>query len=136
MISGFFGLMTVPISYDWAALLVRLAVGFALLPYPVKKFCERKNAEHFPRVLFFSPKSGFYAAMIVEGAVAICLIFGLFTRLIAIPGIINMGVAFTVSRGPYLTSPAAVYFLMLIAILCIGGGSYSLDGWLLSVLGH
>lgn len=135
VLEGFFQAMTFPISYDWAALFIRLAVGFGLLPYAVKKFNERSTADKFPKVLFFSRKAAFYSAMLIEGVVSICLILGFCTRLAAIPGIVNMGVAFTVSRGPYLTSPALVYFFMMIAILFIGSGNYSLDGLILAGLG-
>lgn len=132
MISGFFGLMTFPISYDWAALLVRLGVGLALLPYGLKKFSDRSGAAHFPKIRFFSQKSGFYAVMIIELVVPVCLILGLFTRMIVVPAICSMAVATAVTKGPYLTSPASIYFLMLIVIMCMGAGGFSLDYLLLN----
>lgn len=131
MISGFFGLMTFPISYDWASLLLRLATGFALLPYGLKKFFDRSGMAHFPKVRFFSRESGFYAVMIIELIVPICLILGFCTRLIVIPAICSMAVATAVTRGPWLTSPASIYFLLMIAIFFIGSGNYSLDYLLL-----
>lgn len=127
VIGGFFGLMTVPISYDWAALLVRAAVGAALLPYGLKKFFGRENAAKFPAVLFFSPAAGFYSVMVIETLVPVCLLLGLFTRLAVVPAICSFAVAVKVTKESYFTSPASLYLLMMIVILCIGAGDISLD---------
>lgn len=127
VISGFFGLMTFPISYDWAALLARVATGAALLPYGIKKFVYRQDAGKFPAVLFFSPRAGFYTMMAIEIIVPVCLLLGLFTRLAAAPAIIAFAFAVKASRGPCFTSPALVFFLMMLAIFFIGAGEYSLD---------
>lgn len=119
-------LFTVP--YDWAALLVRLACGLALLPYPLKKIRERHEAAaHFPAVLGLSSRTAFWCALIVELGASICMIFGLFTRIAAVAGTCNMAVATNVSRGKYLTSPAQSYLLMFIAIFIIGPGYFSFD---------
>lgn len=121
-------LLVAPVSYDLAALLIRLAICVALLPYGIKKFLTRReSSQHFPGVMFFSPHTAFYLAMCVETFAPLFIIIGLFTRLAAIAGIVNMGVAFTVSKDKYLASPASAYFLGFIAILIIGPGKYSLD---------
>lgn len=120
-----------PVSYDLAALLLRLAIGLALLPFPIKKILTQDTAaKNFPGVLFFSPEAGFYAALAIELSASICMIFGLFTRIMAIPAIVNMGIASKVSGGKYYTSPAQAFFLGFIAILITGPGKYSLD-WLM-----
>lgn len=121
-----FMLFTVP--YDWAALLVRLACGIALLPYALKKIHERHEAPaHFPAVLGLSSRTAFWLALIVELGASICMIFGFLTRIAAIAGACNMAVATNVSRGKYFTSPAQSYLLMFIAIFIIGPGHFSLD---------
>lgn len=128
---SFSGFMVGQLSYDWAALLVRLAVGVALLPFPLKKLRHFSDPpQKFPRVLWFSPETGFYLAMLVEGCASVCMIFGLFTRLMAIPAIVNMAFATKVTAGKDWTSPAQAYLLGFIAILFIGPGKFSLD-WLL-----
>lgn len=120
-----------PVSYDWAALALRLVVGIALLPFAIEKFLTREErADKFYGILFFSPKEGFYLAMLVEGLCALCMILGFATRIMAIPGIVNMGIATNKSRGKYWTSPAQCYLLGFIAILLVGPGKYSLD-WLI-----
>lgn len=130
VIAGFFGLMSEAIPYDWAALLVRLAVGLAMLPWGIKKYFERGNAAKFPKVLFFSPEAGFYSAMAIEILVPICLVLGFATRLAVVPAIISFAVAAKVGKGSCFTSHALLYLLMLIAIFLIGPGQYSLDGYL------
>lgn len=127
MISGFFGLMTSQISYDWAALLIRLAIGLAWLPYGLKKLFYQKDSAHFPAVWPFSPRAAYYASMIIEIGVSLCLIFGFCTRLAVIPGMVCMAVATKVNHGPCFTAPALPYLLGQIAIFFIGSGAYSLD---------
>ncbi|MDE5832538.1 MAG: DoxX family protein [Desulfovibrio sp.] len=119
-----------PVSYDTAALLLRLTVGLALLPFPIKKILTRETeAEKFPKVPFFTPEAAFYCALVIELTASVSMIFGFLTRLIAIPAICNMAVATNVTRGKYFTSPAQAYLLGFISILIVGPGKYSLD-WL------
>lgn len=127
MIGGFFALMTTPISYDWAALIIRVAVGLALLPFGLKKLFNRQDAPRFHKVLFFSPSAGYYSVMAIETLVPIFLLPGLFTRLAVVPAIFSFAVATWITKGPFLTSPASLYFLMMIAIFLIGAGNFSLD---------
>ena len=121
-------IMLFTIPYDWAALLVRLACGLALLPYGLKKIRERNEAAaKFPAVLGLSSRTAFWLALMVETCSSICMILGLFTRVAAVAGTCNMAVATNVSRGKYFTSPAQSYLLMFIAIFFIGPGTFSLD---------
>lgn len=140
MIGGFFGLMTFPISYDWASLMIRLAAGAALLPYGLKKISDLKKfspknqpADIF-KVWFFTAREGFIATMLIETVVPICLLAGFLTRLAVIPCIFSMAIAFQVTKGPYLTSPASIYLLLMIALFFIGSGQYSLDYLLMQAL--
>lgn len=141
MVSGFFGLMCFPLSYDWALLLVRLAVGLPLLCWGLKKISNLKKftsgKDEPPKIFAVGPlsaKAGFICSMLVETGTALCLIFGFCTRLVVIACIFNMAVAFKVTKGPYLTSPAAIYLLMMIVFLIIGGGQYSLDYLLMKAI--
>lgn len=114
-------------SADWSAFLIRLVVALALLPHGIQKFLEPENAAHFPAALFFSPKSAYLAAAIVETFASICLIFGFCTRIAAVAGLVNMLVASRVSWNKYFTSPALVFVFGFFAVLCIGPGAISLD---------
>lgn len=131
MSGGFFGLMTDPVSYSWAALLVRLAAGLALLPYGLKKFSRFKDFSPEKEEIFrlgpLSAKAGFISVMLIETFVPICLILGFCTRLAVLPCIFSMAVAFKATKGEFCTSPASIYLLILIAIFFIGSGQYSCD---------
>lgn len=127
---GFLNILVEPVSYDTASLLFRLAIGLALLPYGIKKICTRENADKFFKVLFFSPSQGYFAALLIETLAPICLIFGFLTRLAAIAGMCNMGIAFTFSKDKYLTSPATAFCLGFIAVAIVGPGAYSIDHFL------
>lgn len=115
------------LSYELATLLLRLACGCALLPYGIKKFCERHEPNHFPAVLFLSSRASYFTAMCIETFASCFVILGLFTRFAAIAGICNMAIAAKVSKGPYFTTPALSFLLMFIAIFILGPGSWSLD---------
>lgn len=124
-------IMIEPISYDWAAFIIRWAIGLALLPFPIKKFFTRdEEASKFFGVMFFTPEISFYLAMIMEFLVSVMFMAGFFTRFIAIPGIVTMGIATKYTKGKYFTSPAQAFLLGIIAVLIIGPGKYSLD-WLI-----
>ena len=127
MIGGFFDLMTCQISYDWAALLIRLAVGFAWLPFGIKKLRYPNDFKNFPAIWPFSSRTAFYCTRIIEIMVPICLILGFLTRLAVIPGIVCMSAAAWVDKGRCFTSAALIFALSLIAIFFIGAGNYSLD---------
>lgn len=133
MSGGFFGLMVDPVSYDWAALLVRLAVALGLLPYGLKKFSHLKgfSSKKEPPEIFkigpFSAMAGFISVMLIETFVPICLILGFCTRLVVLPAIFAMGVAFKETKGEFYTAPSSIYFLTLIVIFIIGSGQYSCD---------
>lgn len=132
MVSGFFGLMTCPISYDWASLLVRVAVGLCLLTWGLKKISNlgafmKKDPPDIFKVWFLSARAGFICSMCTETGVAICLLAGFCTRLAVIFGFFNFIIATKATLGKYFTSPAALYLLMMIVIFFIGSGNYSLD---------
>lgn len=134
--------MCFPISYDWAILLVRIAAGLSLLTWGLKKISNLKNfrGKNEPpkifKVWFLSAKAGFIASMCVETGTAICLLAGFCTRLVVLACIVNMAVAFRVTKGPFFTSPALIYLLMMIVFFFIGSGQYSLDYLLMQYFSH
>lgn len=115
------------LSNDWSALLLRLACGLALLPYAVEKIKSIHTEKNFPAVKPFTSRQAFLLAMSIESCASFCLIFGFFTRLICIPGICNMAVAYKVNHQSGFRAPSLSYLLMFIAILFVGPGAFSLD---------
>lgn len=128
MENTFFTWMSSTISSDWAALWIRLAIGFSLLPYVITKIKERKTPpDKFPSVFGMSSHTSFYLAMAVEAFASLGCIFGFFTRLAALAGACNMGIATWKVHGKDWSATAMPYFFGFIAILFIGAGKISLD---------
>ena len=122
-------------SYDTAALLSRLFVAIILLPFGIKKFLSRKNPPaQFPAVLGLDSQMSFYCAMFAETFAPICLVTGFFTRIAALGGMLNMGVAYYIdTKEPSFKSTPFYYAMALpillgyIIVLILGPGKYSLD---------
>lgn len=127
--------MTGELNYAAAAFLLRMIVAITLLPFGVKKFADRAKLENnFPAVLGLSAKTSFFLAMMAEILAPACLVFGFFTRLAAIGGICNMGVAYYSyihwpkhKEDPYYYAPSLPILLGYIAVLFVGPGAFSLD---------
>lgn len=128
MENTFFMWMSDTISSDWAALLIRLTIGIPLLPYALKKLRHTPDEpDKFFPVFGMSPRNSFYIAMIIETAASVGCIFGFCTRLVALLGIGNMGVATWKAHDKYWEATAMPYFFGFIAIFLIGAGKFSLD---------
>ena len=95
-----------PTSASMASLLFRWAIALAMLPYGVQKLFHPENATKFPKVLFFSPRVGYYSAAIIETFVPLFLMAGFLTRLAVIPAIVSFTIATKVTIGKDLPSPA------------------------------
>lgn len=119
------------IPYDWAALLIRLAICCALIPYGYSKFKGRKAADKFLKIWIIPPALAYYLAMFAEVIGSVCVILGLFTRLFALICFCNMCVAtyadYAIEKVKDARSEAAVYAYAFFAILWIGPGNFSLD---------
>ena len=99
-----------PTSASMASLLFRWAIALAMLPYGVQKLFHPENATKFPKVLFFSPRVGYYSAAIIETFVPLFLMAGFLTRLAVIPAIVSFTIATKVTIGKDLTSPALPFY--------------------------
>ena len=119
--------MASTLSVNWAALFLRLACGLALAPYAYNKIKNFHTEKNFPTVRPFSSRQSFLLALTIESCASVCMVFGLFTRLVCIPAICNMAVAYKVNHGPGLAAPSLSFLLMFIAILLVGPGMFSLD---------
>lgn len=115
------------LSDNWSALLLRLACGLALLPYAINKIKSFHTETEFPTVKPFTSRQSFVLAMCIESCASFCMILGFLTRLICIPAICNMAVAYKVNHQSGFRAPSLSYLLMFIAILLVGPGAFSLD---------
>lgn len=127
--------MTGELSYAAAAFFLRMVIALTMLPWGMTKFANRKqDANDFYAVLGFSPVVSFYLAMFAELVAPFCLIFGIFTRVAALGGILNMAVAYWVDlrlpshkEEPYYYDDSFPLLLGYIAIALVGPGAWSLD---------
>ena len=122
-------------SYSVAVFLLRLAVAAVILPFGATKFLNRKHPpEKFPAVLGLNQKMSFYLALFAETFAPFCLVFGFFTRIAALGGMLNMGVAYYVDTKeqsfkttPFYYAQALPILLGYILVFILGPGNFSLD---------
>lgn len=119
--------MVSTVSSDWAALLLRLACGLALMPFAIYKITHYHDKDIIPSVKPFTYRQTVTLALIIENTACWCMILGLCTRLVCIPAICNMIAAYSVDHMSHLRAPADPFLCMFISILICGPGAYSLD---------
>lgn len=129
-----------PDSHAWAALLLRLMVGWVFLSEGIQKFLfpAALGVGRFAKIGIPWPSISAPFVGAVEVICGMLLIIGLLTRLAAIPLLIDISVAIATTKIPMLLHqgfwPAMhesrtdfCMLLGLIAILCIGPGRLSCD---------
>jgi uncharacterized membrane protein YphA (DoxX/SURF4 family) len=131
---------TIPFSHAWAALLLRILVGWVFLTEGIQKFLfpAALGVGRFTKIGIPWPHITAPFVGVVEIICGMLLIIGLVTRLAAIPLLIDIGVAIATTKVPMLLHQgfwAAMHegrtdfcmLLGLIAILCMGAGRISCD---------
>lgn len=124
----------------WAALLLRLMVGWVFLTEGIQKFLftAALGAGRFAKIGIPYPHFTAPFVGVVEIACGVLLLVGLATRFAALPLLIDISVALVTTKVPILLHqgfwPAMheagtdyCMLLGLIAILCIGPGYLSCD---------
>jgi putative oxidoreductase len=130
----------IPVSHAWAALLLRILVGWVFLTEGIQKFLfpAALGVGRFTKIGIPYPHITAPFVGVVEIACGILLMVGLATRFAVFPLLIDIGVAIATTKIPMLLHqgfwPAMhesrTDFCMvvgLIAILCIGPGRLSCD---------
>jgi putative oxidoreductase len=130
----------IPASHAWAALLLRILVGWVFLTEGIQKFLfpAALGVGRFTKIGIPWPHITAPFVGVVEIACGMLLMIGLVTRFAAIPLLIDIGVAIATTKVPMLLHqgfwPAMhegrtdfCMVLGLIAILCIGPGRLSCD---------
>jgi putative oxidoreductase len=113
-------------------LLLRLGFGLTMaIQHGLPKLLDFSNKmRSFPDPLHIGSTLSLSLVLGAELICALALALGIFTRLVALPLIINMGVAFFLF---HLHDPMAkkelawLYFVAFTTIFVCGGGAYSLD---------
>ena len=130
----------IPYSHAWAALLLRILVGWIFLTEGIQKFLfpVALGYGRFEKIGIPYPHISAPFVGVVEIACGVLLLVGLATRFAVFPLLIDISVAIATTKVPILLHQgfwpamheARVDFCMLvglIAILCIGGGQISCD---------
>ena len=118
-------------GYDSALLLLRLFVGAAMLTHGIPKLMNfAALSQSFPDPIGLGSVFALSLTILAEVACSVFLILGLFTRLSALPMVINMAVAAFIihAGGPFSGKELAVfYFAVYLFFLLTGAGRYSFD---------
>ncbi len=124
---------TLPLAnIDVGLLLLRITVAGFMLSHGYPKLMTLISGEpvSFANFMGLGPELSLLLAVFAEFLCAVLIVFGLFTRLAAIPLVITMAVAaFHIhADDPFSTKEKALLFLIVFIFLLItGGGRYSID---------
>jgi putative oxidoreductase len=111
-------------------LAVRVFFGVLFFMHGVDKMMNFSSlSESFPSVLGFGSYMSLMVAVFCEFCCSLFLVAGLLQRLILIPMIISMGVAFFGIHDAILPDGelALIYFVVFIILFLTGPGRYSID---------
>jgi putative oxidoreductase len=128
---------------ELAILILRLLVGIALLPHAVMKFKRKKEFDKKWLEKYGLPLGSVLLTAVVQLAGSLLIMSGLFTRYTSAILVINMLVATYISinksHEPFISSPEGkgwdINFMIigvLIVLILIGDGAWSVAGWLIS----
>src|SRR5260370_31198601 len=130
-------------------LLVRGVAGFVFLLEGILKFVapDKRGVGRFVKIGIPSPEVLAPFVGVVENGCGLLIVFGLLTRLAAVPLIIDMLVAIATTKIPILlhtgvldmAHEARLDFAMLASscvLLAVGAGAHSIDAWLLTRVGQ
>jgi uncharacterized membrane protein YphA (DoxX/SURF4 family) len=125
-----------------AIVLIRLAVGAVFLSEGIQKFIfpDALGVGRFVKIGIPAPAVMAPFVGVVEIVFGALLLFGLLTRLAAVPLIIDISIAIATTKIPMLLKEgfwkaaheARVDYAMLLGLLFLalaGGGTWSLDAW-------
>ena len=123
---------------DIVLLILRIGVAALMLTHGLPKlYMLLEGGEiQFPGVMGLSPAISLGLAVFAEVIASILILFGLATRLAAIPLIITMMVAVFMihANDPFATKELGLLYIFLyIPLLILGSGKFSLDAVIGSV---
>jgi putative oxidoreductase len=119
-------------AFNIALLILRVTTGVFLAAKGYDKLVHFEQiSSHFINFLGLGQKASLSLTIFAEFFCSIFVILGLFTRLAAIPIVINLAVA--VAKGHNYDvfgqgQAAALYFIIFLTILLVGPGKASIDG--------
>ncbi len=116
---------------DIALLLLRVTIAVLMLTHGIPKL-DMLNADpiEFMNFMGLGPEISLYLTIFAEVICSLLLLFGIATRLAAIPLIITMLVAIFVAHinDPLASMEMAIHYLLVyLVLLLLGAGRYSVD---------
>lgn len=127
-------------SQDVVLLILRLSFGGALLSHGLEKWSNLSAmSETFPDPLGVGNAVSLYLAIFAEVICSLGVCIGFLYRLVLIPIIFTMGMAFFVIHNgtPFSARELAFLYLIVFAVLFVtGAGKYSVDNLLFNSRSH
>jgi putative oxidoreductase len=124
-------------------MLIRLIVGLVFLSEGIQKFIypELVGVGRFEKIGFYYPEFWAYFVAIFEVLCGILILFGILTRLAAIPLLIIMLTALISTKIPILINEGFWFMahaartdfamtMLLIFLIIYGAGNWSVDQWI------
>lgn len=135
MIRNIFNPGNYPNNIHFVLLLLRLAAGALMLTHGMGKFATLIGGEpiQFPDPIGVGATASLVLAVFAEMFCAIFLIFGVGTRLAAIPLLITMSVAVLIihTNDPIGIRELPLLYASIFLVLAIAGaGKFSIDNWI------
>ena len=118
-------------GYSWVILFLRLFFGLLMITHGLTKLSYFDQlAANFPDPIGWGSRISLIMIILTEIGCSIFLIFGLFTRIAAIPLLFSMMIAVFVAHAadPFAKKELAIIYAAMYALFIFtGGGKFSLD---------
>jgi len=135
MIKNIFTPGSYPDNINFALFLLRISAGVFMLTHGLGKFSKLfgDNPIKFADPIGLGETASLSLAVFAEVFCSVFLIFGIATRLSAIPLLITMSVAFFIVHADDSFGRKElplVYIIIYLTLLITGAGKFSIDHWL------
>jgi putative oxidoreductase len=119
-------------AFNTAMLLLRIVIGVLLFKHGYDKMVHfQEYSAKFINFMGIGQKASLSLSIFAEAFCSLLVVIGLFTRLAAIPIIINLSVAlFKAHNGDFWGAgqPATLFLIGFVVLLFVGPGRASVDG--------